>query len=156
MANVVYDFNTTLPQTPACWWCECFSRSHALVHSESVINVITLTFVLDWFVKVNVPPLSCFISVEFHVPQNCSKFTHPAFNALSVCLSLSSPLVLGNLWDVTDRDIDRFTSALLQSWLSGGSGSSLLQHLVQSRDATHLKHMIGAAPVAYGLPVHLC
>ncbi|MCI4374988.1 hypothetical protein PGIGA_G00103820 [Pangasianodon gigas] len=70
-------------------------------------------------------------------------------------LTAGCPLVLGNLWDVTDRDIDRFTSALLQSWLSGGSGSSLLQHLVQSRDATHLKHMIGAAPVAYGLPVHL-
>ncbi|XP_072539170.1 separin [Salminus brasiliensis] len=65
------------------------------------------------------------------------------------------PLVLGNLWDVTDRDIDRFTSALLHSWLSSGSGSSLLQHLSQSRDATHLKHMIGAAPIAYGLPVHL-
>ncbi|XP_066521255.1 separin isoform X2 [Hoplias malabaricus] len=65
------------------------------------------------------------------------------------------PLVLGNLWDVTDRDIDRFTSALLQSWISSGSGSPLLQHLVQSRDATHLKHMIGAAPIAYGLPVHL-
>ncbi|KAF7712001.1 hypothetical protein HF521_001012 [Silurus meridionalis] len=70
-------------------------------------------------------------------------------------LTAGCPLVLGNLWDVTDRDIDRFTSALLQSWLSGGSGSSLLQHLVQSRDSTHLKHMIGAAPVAYGLPVHL-
>ncbi|XP_053492769.1 separin isoform X2 [Ictalurus furcatus] len=70
-------------------------------------------------------------------------------------LTAGCPLVLGNLWDVTDRDIDRFTSALLQSWLSAGSGSSLLQHLVQSRDATHLKHMIGAAPVAYGLPVHL-
>ncbi|GAA6096136.1 separin [Tachysurus ichikawai] len=70
-------------------------------------------------------------------------------------LAAGCPLVLGNLWDVTDRDIDRFTSALLQSWLSGGSGSSLLQHLVRSRDATHLKHMIGAAPVAYGLPVHL-
>ncbi|KAK3575127.1 hypothetical protein QTP86_020811 [Hemibagrus guttatus] len=70
-------------------------------------------------------------------------------------LAAGCPLVLGNLWDVTDRDIDRFTSALLQSWLSGGSGSSLLQHLVRSRDATHLKHMIGAAPIAYGLPVHL-
>ncbi|KAL7891419.1 hypothetical protein AOLI_G00008950 [Acnodon oligacanthus] len=70
-------------------------------------------------------------------------------------LTAGCPLVLGNLWDVTDRDIDRFTSALLQSWLSGGSGSSLLQHLIQSRDATHLKHMIGAAPIAYGLPVRL-
>ncbi|KAF5897593.1 separin, partial [Clarias magur] len=63
-------------------------------------------------------------------------------------LTAGCPLVLGNLWDVTDRDLDRFTSALLQSWLSSGSGSSLLQHLVQSRDSTHLKHMIGAAPVA--------
>ncbi|KAL0191363.1 hypothetical protein M9458_014061, partial [Cirrhinus mrigala] len=33
-------------------------------------------------------------------------------------LTAGCPLVLGNLWDVTDRDLDRFTSALLQSWLS--------------------------------------
>lgn len=63
--------------------------------------------------------------------------------------------MLGNLWDVTDRDLDRFTSALLQSWLSAGPGSSLLQHLAQSRNATHLKHIIGAAPIAYGLPVYI-
>ncbi|XP_016127572.1 separin-like [Sinocyclocheilus grahami] len=35
------------------------------------------------------------------------------------------------------------------------SGSSLLQHLAQSRNATHLKHIIGAAPIAYGLPVYI-
>ncbi|XP_021329799.2 separin isoform X2 [Danio rerio] len=70
-------------------------------------------------------------------------------------LTAGCPLVLGNLWDVTDRDLDRFTSALLQSWLSAGSGSSLLQHLAKSRSATHLKHIIGAAPIAYGLPVHI-
>lgn len=66
-----------------------------------------------------------------------------------------SPLVLGNLWDVTDRDIDRFTKALLESWLCSGSGSALLDHMGASRQATHLKHLIGAAPVVYGLPVHL-
>ncbi|XP_056607508.1 separin [Triplophysa dalaica] len=70
-------------------------------------------------------------------------------------LTAGCPLVLGNLWDVTDRDLDRFTSALLQSWLSAGPGSSLLQHLAQSRNATHLKHIIGAAPIAYGLPVYI-
>uniref|UniRef100_A0A673MXW0 separase n=1 Tax=Sinocyclocheilus rhinocerous TaxID=307959 RepID=A0A673MXW0_9TELE len=70
-------------------------------------------------------------------------------------LTAGCPLVLGNLWDVTDRDLDRFTLALLQSWLSAGSGSSLLQHLAQSRNATHLKHIIGAAPIAYGLPVYI-
>ncbi|KAG5270267.1 hypothetical protein AALO_G00190700 [Alosa alosa] len=70
-------------------------------------------------------------------------------------ISAGCPLVLGNLWDVTDRDIDRLTVALLRSWLSGGPGSSLLAHLPAARTNTRLTHMIGAAPVAYGLPVYL-
>ncbi|TRY54956.1 hypothetical protein DNTS_020719 [Danionella cerebrum] len=70
-------------------------------------------------------------------------------------LTAGCPLVLGNLWDVTDRDLDRFTSALLQSWLPAPSGSSLLEHLAKARDATHLKYIIGAAPIAYGLPVYI-
>ncbi|XP_061641411.1 separin [Phyllopteryx taeniolatus] len=65
------------------------------------------------------------------------------------------PFVLGNLWDVTDRDIDRFTKALLESWLSSESGSALLDYMGPSRQATHLKHLIGAAPVVYGLPIQL-
>uniref|UniRef100_A0A3Q3JR04 separase n=1 Tax=Monopterus albus TaxID=43700 RepID=A0A3Q3JR04_MONAL len=70
-------------------------------------------------------------------------------------LMAGCPLVLGNLWDVTDRDIDRFTKALLETWLNAGSGASLLDYMGPSRQATHLKHLIGAAPVIYGLPVHL-
>ncbi|XP_071231967.1 separin [Salvelinus alpinus] len=70
-------------------------------------------------------------------------------------LMAGCPLILGNLWDVTDRDIDRFTKALLESWLSAGPGASLLDHMALSRQATHLKHLIGAAPVVYGLPIHL-
>ncbi|XP_030585374.1 separin [Archocentrus centrarchus] len=65
------------------------------------------------------------------------------------------PFILGNLWDVTDRDIDRFTKALLESWFSAGSGAPLLDFMGSSRQATHLKYLIGAAPVVYGLPVHL-
>ncbi|XP_043939827.1 separin [Protopterus annectens] len=65
------------------------------------------------------------------------------------------PLVLGNLWDVTDRDIDRYMEALLQSWLKAGSKAPLLDYVVQSRQAPKLKHLIGAAPVVYGLPVSL-
>ncbi|XP_076604279.1 separin [Chaetodon auriga] len=65
------------------------------------------------------------------------------------------PFILGNLWNVTDRDIDRFTQALLESWLSAGSGAPLLDFMGPSRQATYLKHLIGAAPVVYGLPVHL-
>uniref|UniRef100_A0A3Q4HSX9 separase n=1 Tax=Neolamprologus brichardi TaxID=32507 RepID=A0A3Q4HSX9_NEOBR len=65
------------------------------------------------------------------------------------------PFILGNLWDVTDRDIDRFTKALLESWFSAGSGAPLLDFMGSSRQATHLKYLIGSAPVVYGLPVHL-
>ncbi|KAM8976858.1 separin isoform 1-T1 [Pelodytes ibericus] len=65
------------------------------------------------------------------------------------------PLVVGNLWDVTDREIDRYTVAFLQSWLKAGSGAPLLKYLSESRQAPKLKYIIGAAPVAYGLPVAL-
>lgn len=65
------------------------------------------------------------------------------------------PLFLGNLWDVTDRDIDRYTEALLQGWLTAGSGAPLLHYVSQARQAPRLKSLIGAAPVAYGLPVFL-
>ncbi|OPJ71883.1 hypothetical protein AV530_008381 [Patagioenas fasciata monilis] len=65
------------------------------------------------------------------------------------------PLVLGNLWDVTDRDTDRYTRALLGGWLGGRAGAPLLSHVAQARQAPKLKYLIGAAPVAYGLPVCL-
>ncbi|KAM6153481.1 separin [Erethizon dorsatum] len=65
------------------------------------------------------------------------------------------PLFLGNLWDVTDRDIDRYTEALLQGWLGAGPGAPLLHYVSQARQAPRLKSLIGAAPVAYGLPVFL-
>ncbi|XP_047405825.1 separin isoform X1 [Sciurus carolinensis] len=65
------------------------------------------------------------------------------------------PLFLGNLWDVTDRDIDRYTEALLQGWLGAGPGAPLLYYVNQARQAPRLKYLIGAAPVTYGLPVFL-
>ncbi|XP_071585533.1 separin isoform X1 [Heliangelus exortis] len=65
------------------------------------------------------------------------------------------PFVLGNLWDVTDRDIDRYAQALLQGWLRGGSAAPLLSYVAQARQAPRLKYLIGAAPVVYGLPVCL-
>lgn len=76
-------------------------------------------------------------------------------NCISFPILSSSPLALGNLWDVTDRDIDRYMAALLKNWLKAGSGAPLLHYVIQSRQAPKLKYMIGAAPVAYGLPVSL-
>ena len=63
--------------------------------------------------------------------------------------------MLGTLWDVTDGDIDRFTTVLLESWLSAGSGAPLLDHVGPARQATDHRHLTGAAVVVYGLPVHL-
>uniref|UniRef100_A0A3Q4MVM5 separase n=1 Tax=Neolamprologus brichardi TaxID=32507 RepID=A0A3Q4MVM5_NEOBR len=76
-------------------------------------------------------------------------------NGIVLNYIIAGPFILGNLWDVTDRDIDRFTKALLESWFSAGSGAPLLDFMGSSRQATHLKYLIGSAPVVYGLPVHL-
>lgn len=108
-------------------------------------------------------------------------------------LAAESPLVIANLWDVTDRDIDRFSSAVLQRWLhttvppptdtaSSSNSSSVLPSarsaeqanprgvfspcdetddvemsaaVAAARDSCRLPHLIGAAPVCYGLPTCL-
>uniref|UniRef100_A0A7S3QRU2 separase n=1 Tax=Dunaliella tertiolecta TaxID=3047 RepID=A0A7S3QRU2_DUNTE len=98
------------------------------------------------------------------------------------------PAVVANLWDVTDRDIDRFSQALLKTWMGdemdaehegrssataqrakvvqegerkGGSAARAQQQvgkrsisaaMSSSRGACRLPHLIGAAPVCYGLP----
>lgn len=63
--------------------------------------------------------------------------------------------MVGNLWDVTDGDLDRYAQALLRGWLGGGAGTPLLPQLARARLAPRLRALIGAAPVAYGLPVCL-
>ncbi|ETI25937.1 hypothetical protein G647_02714 [Cladophialophora carrionii CBS 160.54] len=94
-------------------------------------------------------------------------------------LSGGSPALVGTLWDVTDRDIDRFALQLMENWglLSVGSGSggpslknptkskaeksqkrgpvSLDQAVADGREACMLKYLNGAAPVMYGVPTIL-
>ena len=91
------------------------------------------------------------------------------------------PAVVGNLWDVTDRDLDRFCVAHLGSWLqqdivsdmiskahkqdSGLSGRAnnsqgqpalqIAAAVVHGRAACYLSSLVGAAPVCYGLPCSL-
>ena len=84
-------------------------------------------------------------------------------------------MAVGNLWDVTDRDIDRFAMTLLEQWLSGGAGEGGKQEaeaasrasdtacgaerllcvsrsVSDSRSVCRLPYLIGAAPVCYGVP----
>ena len=60
---------------------------------------------------------------------------------------------MGNLWDITDREIDRFTRALLEIWVQAAPGSKLYKALQQARQACRLRYLTGSAPVIYGLPL---
>ncbi|KAF2399345.1 hypothetical protein EJ06DRAFT_495058 [Trichodelitschia bisporula] len=73
-------------------------------------------------------------------------------------LAAGAPAVVGTLWDVTDRDCDRAAIRLGEVWgLWDGTetGKSLVEAVVQSRDACYLRHLNGAAFVVYGVPVYL-
>lgn len=93
--------------------------------------------------------MTFFISLAFICQVFADALTHYGLS------SFLSPFILGNLWDVTDRDMDRFTKALLESWFSAEPGAPLLHFMGPSRQVTYLKHLVGAAPIVYGLPFHL-
>ncbi|AMD20691.1 HDL053Cp [Eremothecium sinecaudum] len=69
------------------------------------------------------------------------------------------PMVVGNLWDVTDKDIDAFSESMFKmlGFFPGESGNleqkNVSEAISQSRDICHLKYLNGAAPVVYGLPL---
>ncbi|WPT11593.1 Separase [Picochlorum sp. SENEW3] len=74
------------------------------------------------------------------------------------------PAVIGNLWDVTDKDIDRYCQEIVTKCISScsttssedgkGQHMSIGQVTQTSRHACKLPYLIGAAPVCYGIPVH--
>ena len=67
------------------------------------------------------------------------------------CIASGSGTVVANLWNVTDKDIDRFLLCLLNQTLKNGPHD--LEGAVKvSRKACKLKYLTGAAPVIYGFP----
>ncbi|XP_073125634.1 separase isoform X2 [Henckelia pumila] len=87
-------------------------------------------------------------------------------------LMAGSPVIIANLWEVTDKDIDRFGKAMLNAWLRERSAectecdltvqtckSLTCNHrrrigsfMAQAREACTLGYLIGASPVCYGVP----
>ncbi|BCS28779.1 C50 family peptidase [Aspergillus puulaauensis] len=83
-------------------------------------------------------------------------------------LQAGSPALVATLWDVTDKDIDRFAKATFENWGLLGSGPdqcgeggvvgdddakvALDAAVSQARRACVLKYLNGAAPVVYGVP----
>jgi separase len=78
---------------------------------------------------------------------------------------LYSPALVANLWDVTDRDIDKFAQCVFEMMhlvspsdvaqrRSQGT-VSLAAAVAKSREVCKLKYLTGAAPVIYGIPFYL-
>ena len=75
-------------------------------------------------------------------------------------LHAGSPALVATLWDVTDKDIDRFATSTFDTWgLFGKKGKSddvgLDAAIAAARGSCVLKYLNGAAPVVYGVPVFL-
>lgn len=64
------------------------------------------------------------------------------------------PLLVANMWDVTDKDIDKFSIRLLELMgLLGGQAPLDIAHaVVEARNECMLRYLNGASPVIYGLP----
>ncbi|OHT12406.1 Clan CD, family C50, separase-like cysteine peptidase [Tritrichomonas foetus] len=67
------------------------------------------------------------------------------------CVSAGSGAVVANLWNVTDRDIDRFLMCLLDQ-TTRGKPTDLEDAIYESRNSCKLRYLTGAAPVVYGFP----
>lgn len=97
-------------------------------------------------------------------------------------LLAGSPALVANLWDVTDRDLDRFSKSMFTLWgldsnrdrhamvvdqdhSPSPSASnvptqpsprlSLVEAVKGARDTCRLKYLVGAASVVYGIPCFL-
>ena len=104
----------------------------------------------------------------------------PQGTPLSYLLA-GSPVIVANLWEVTDKDIDRFGKAMLDAWLrergckgnvrrktrrkkspevhdtssikdSCDHGPKIGSFMSQACEACTLPFLIGASPVCYGIP----
>ncbi|KAI0691256.1 peptidase family C50-domain-containing protein [Cerioporus squamosus] len=78
------------------------------------------------------------------------------------------PTLVVNLWDVTDREIDKVSQAVfddlhltvdpVKQWRADGETvgqTSIVRAVARARDSCKLKYLTGAAPVVYGIPFYL-
>jgi hypothetical protein len=68
------------------------------------------------------------------------------------------PMLVANMWDVTDKDIDKFSMSVFKKWGvfdEEGTGETMAKCVSECRAECTLKYLNGAAPVVYGLPMRL-
>jgi separase len=73
------------------------------------------------------------------------------FGVPYACLAAGSGCVVANLWNVTDREIDRFLIELLRMTVLSGQ-SEIGEAVTLARQSCKLRYLTGAAPVVYGFP----
>lgn len=112
------------------------------------------------------------ISIEWaHLTIICCQDGKSYHHAIPLWLLINrcsyfSPSLVANLWDVTDRDIDKFSQAVfdklhltadevISARTQGRTETSVIKAIAQSREACKLKYLTGAAPVVYGIPFYL-
>lgn len=106
-------------------------------------------------------------AVQLHAVRMVSLAGQPA-RYTNAYLAVFSPTLVANLWDVTDRDIDKFSQAVFDKmhltqdrvakWTPQKheeDATSIVAAVAQSRDVCKLKYLTGAAPVVYGIPFYL-
>ncbi|WEJ92812.1 separin protein [Yamadazyma tenuis] len=102
--------------------------------------------------RKELPPSLLFGCSSGHITTN--GMLEPHGNVLN-WLTCGSPMVLANLWDVTDKDIDKFTMGVFKLTSLCGEGSSLTvtESVKEGRKYCNLKYLNGSAPIVYGLPL---
>lgn len=84
-------------------------------------------------------------------------FLEPSANIYN-WLICGAPMVVANLWDVTDKDIDLFSHTVLDNWgvfSANKSKVNITEAVALGRKECTLKYLNGSAPVVYGLPLYL-
>jgi hypothetical protein len=85
---------------------------------------------------------------------------HEPSGPLLLLLERNSPFVVGNQWDVTDKDIDRLSISCMEDYFGFPKASeschkknpNLSTCLVNSRKVCKLPFAVGSSPIVYGIP----
>ncbi|CAH8871107.1 unnamed protein product [Trichobilharzia szidati] len=92
-------------------------------------------------------------------PHWCGR--HEPYASVFNHIIAGCPFVCGLLWDVTDRDVDRFTLQFLMNWLGNKDSQNndkelcdtLGSSIFRAISACKLKHLVGKSVIVYGIPV---
>lgn len=112
------------------------------------------------FAKTGEAPIALLMGCSSARPENTHVADCESNGPAIDYLIHGSPAVVGNLWDVSDKDIDRFTSSVLTLWLGVDTGENpahrkavnLAEAVSMSRAACRLPYLVGAAAVVIGSP----